>query len=75
MDKIFKEFDPSRKDHVEWLKLIHKTAKNMEKARLDVVFDNNPFSVKIKPIDIPEIQFVLDAKYTDAIFEKNAYIL
>ena len=75
MNKIINEFDPTRKNHVEWLRLVHQSAKKLEDVRLDVVVDNNPFGIKIKPIDIPEIQFVLDAKYTDAIFEKKAYIL
>lgn len=75
MNTIVQNFDPSMKEHVEWLYLIHKSAKNIENVRLDTIFDNNPFGVKVKPIDIPEIQFIMDAKYTDAIFEKKAYIL
>lgn len=75
MDTIIKKFDPSKKEHVVWLALVHRSAKNMGEYRMDVVFDNNPFGVKIKPMDIPEIQFMLDSKYADAIFEKKAHIL
>jgi len=75
MDKIFKNFNPKSIEHVKWLASIHKYAHNMEKSILDEIININPFDVKIKPLDIPEIQFVLDAKYVDAIFEKKAYIL
>ena len=72
MDRIIKNFDPRLPEHVEWLKNIHDAAKKMDTTW---VSNGNPFGVKIKPVDIPEIQFVLDAKYVDAIFEKKAYIL
>ena len=75
MDKVFKEFDPSLPEHVVWLKIIHDAAKNMDSGWIEKVSNGNPFGVKIKPMDIPEVQFVLDAKYVDAIFEKKAYIL
>ena len=75
MDRIIRNFDPSLPEHVEWLKIIHDAAKKMDVTWIDKVSNGNPFGVKIKSVDIPEIQFVLDAKYVDAIFEKKAYIL
>jgi len=75
MDQIIKKFNPQNEEHVKWLKTLHDGAKNLENVRLDTIADNNPFGVKIKPVNIPEVQFVLDAKYTDAIFEKKAHIL
>jgi hypothetical protein len=75
MDKIIKNFDSSVPAHVEWLKLIHDAAKKMDATWIEKVSKKNPFGVTIKPVDIPEIQFVLDAKYVDSIFEKKAHIL
>ena len=75
MDTIIKNFDSSSPEHVKWLANVHDCARNMEMSRLDKVVNKNPFGVVIKPLDIPEIQFVLDAKYVDAIFEKKAHIL
>tara|TARA_B110000977_G_C11058939_1_gene485169 strand:+ start:1125 stop:1352 length:228 start_codon:yes stop_codon:yes gene_type:complete len=75
MTSVVKLFDPSIQKHVEWLYLVHQTAKNLGDVRLEKVCNINPFGLTIKVMDIPEIQFLLDAKYTDAIFEKKAHIL
>ena len=75
MDTIIKKFDPTSPEHVKWLACVHMCARNMEKSRMDEVAKKNPFGIKINPLDIPEIQFVLDAKYVDAIFEKKAHLI
>ena len=75
MEKIFKNFNPNSMEHVKWLQCIHRYGHTMDVSTLNQINNTNPFIDKIKPLDIPEIQFVLDAKYVEAIFEKKAYIL
>ena len=75
MNNIINKFDPTSPEHVKWLACVHMSARNMEKMRMDEIANKNPFGVKINPLDIPEIQFLLDAKYVDAILEKKAHIL
>jgi hypothetical protein len=74
MKTIINNFDPQNEFHVRWLNLLSDTAQNMEKARLDQFCDNNPWDVKLNPLDIPQVHFCLALKYTEAIFKKQAWI-
>tara|TARA_B100000287_G_C20275553_1_gene639825 strand:- start:77 stop:328 length:252 start_codon:yes stop_codon:yes gene_type:complete len=76
---ITSEFDPSNEAHVMWLKKTSesfKAAMKGEKVDFMKAANNHPFSRKsqIAAPDWPEIHFPVSVKYTDAIFEKKAFI-
>ena len=54
MTSVVKLFDPSIQKHVEWLYLVHQTAKNLGDVRLEKVCNINPFGLTIKVMDIPD---------------------
>ena len=68
-------FNPKLESHVLWLKSLGETMKSMK--GMENVLSQNPFKMKIKPtqfLDVPEIHFVLAVKYTDALFQGEAWI-
>jgi|MDTC01.2.fsa_nt_gb hypothetical protein len=76
---VISEFDASNEDHVMWLKNTSqsfKSAMKGEKVDFMKAANNHPFSRKtqITAPDWPEIHFTVSVKYTDAIFEKKAFI-
>lgn len=74
MDKIIRNFDTTNSRHVLWLRNVHNMAKNLAEANLELLCNENPWGAKLRPIDIAELQFVLDAKYTEAVFDGKAFI-
>ena len=71
------KFDPTKKDHVEWLKAAGDSFKKSMREKNDFmkVVNENPISdEKINPQDWTQLHFVLAMKYTDAVFDGTAYI-
>jgi len=77
MSKFTTQFDPSMKEHVDWLQLCttHSEEPTPELAR---TWSNNPWNIGLsKPeqfFETAEIYFVLMAKYAKAVFKNSAYI-
>jgi len=74
MNHIVKNFDPMIEKHVMWLKKLHDETKNLSEGRLAEAVKENPFNKKVDPTSIPELHFVLSAKYTGAVLSKKAWI-
>ena len=78
MTKFTSRFDPSVKEHVEWLKLCtdHSEQPSPEIAR---TWTENPWGIGVSSpeefLQTAEIYFVLMAKYSKAVFKNEAYIL
>ena len=71
------KFDPTKKEHVEWLKAAGDSFKKSMREKNDFmkVVNENPISDdKINPQDWAQLHFVLAVKYTDAVFDGTAYI-
>jgi arsenate reductase-like glutaredoxin family protein len=71
------KFDPTKKEHVEWLKAAGDSFKKSMREKNDFmkVVNENPISDdKINPQDWAQLHFVLAMKYTDAVFDGTAYI-
>jgi arsenate reductase-like glutaredoxin family protein len=71
------KFDPTKKDHVEWLKAAGDSFKKSMREKNDFmkVVNENPISdEKINPQDWAQLHFVLAMKYTDAVFDGTAHI-
>jgi len=71
------KFDPTKKEHVEWLKAAGDSFKKSMREKNDFmkVVNENPISdEKINPQDWAQLHFVLAMKYTDAVFDGTAYI-
>lgn len=71
------KFDPTKKEHVEWLKAAGDSFKKSMREKNDFmkVVNENPVSdEKINPQDWAQIHFVLAMKYTDAVFDGTAHI-
>lgn len=68
---MFQEFDPSSKKHVEWLKKLIEA--DIEK-KIEVLKEN-PMKKELPPFDIIQTMFGLSMRYTQAVFNKTAYIL
>lgn len=65
-------FDPMSEAHVRWLKSV--ILADGVKKKTDCV-KNNPFGWKSDAGDLPQLLFVLSAKYTKALFENRAFII
>ena len=77
MGTLSLKFDPSKKEHAEWLKQAGDSFKKSMREKHDFMKDvnNNPISdEQIKPQDWAQLHFVLAMKYTDAVFDGSAYI-
>ena len=77
MGSLALKFDPSKKEHAEWLKQAGDSFKKSMREKHDFMKDvnDNPISdEKIKPQDLAQLHFVLAMKYTDAVFDGSAYI-
>ena len=77
MGSLSLNFDPTKKDHAEWLKRAGDSFKKSMREKHDFMADvnNNPVTdEKIKPQDWAQLHFVLAMKYTDAVFDGTAYI-
>ena len=77
MSSISFKFDPTKKDHVEWLKAAGDSFKKSMREKNDFmkVVNENPISdEKINPQDWAQLHFVLAMKYTDAVFDGTAHI-
>ena len=78
MSKFTSRFDPSVKEHVEWLKLCtdHSEEATPELAR---TWAENPWGIGVSTpeefLQTAEIYFVLMAKYAKAVFKNAAYTL
>jgi arsenate reductase-like glutaredoxin family protein len=71
------KFDPTKKEHVEWLKAAGDSFKKSMREKNDFmkVVNENPISdEKINPQDWAQLHFVLAMKYTDAVFDGTAHI-
>jgi hypothetical protein len=74
---VVKKFDPSKKEHVLWLRGINKgMAKVTEGEKCDVValMNVNPMGEKIDPVEFAYQHFTLCMKYTNAVFDGKAYV-
>jgi arsenate reductase-like glutaredoxin family protein len=77
MGSISLKFDPTKKEHVEWLKAASDSFKKSIREKNDFmkVVNENPVSdEKINPQDWAQLHFVLALKYTDAVFDGTAHI-
>lgn len=76
MEKIIREFDCNKKEHVMWLKSLHEAATNMSDGKsLWKTLNMNPFGIKIEnTLDIPGIHMTLATKYTGAVLSKKAWL-
>ena len=76
-----KQFDPTKKEHVEWLQKIDismSKASNQEKyGSVDFmkIVNDNPFGIKMtNPMEWAESHFQLCMKFTQAVFRGVAFI-
>ena len=76
-----KQFDPTKKEHVEWLQEIDVSmskASNQEKyGSVDFmkIVNNNPFGIKMtNPMEWAESHFQLCMKFTQAVVRGVAFI-
>lgn len=77
MGSVSLNFDPTKEEHVKWLKKAGDSFKKSMREKHDFMQDvnNNPVSEeKINPQDWAQLHFVLAMKYTDAVFDGSAYI-
>ena len=74
MDTILRKFDPKVREHVLFLKKLNDLSKNLSDGRIDDICENNPWTISVKPLDIPQLHFCLAAKYTDSVLSKTAWI-
>jgi arsenate reductase-like glutaredoxin family protein len=77
MSSLSFKFDPTKKEHVEWLKAAGDSFKKSMREKNDFmkVVNENPISdEKINPQDWAQLHFVLAMKYTDAVFDGTAHI-
>jgi arsenate reductase-like glutaredoxin family protein len=77
MSSLSFKFDPTKKEHVEWLKAAGDSFKKSMREKYDFmkVVNENPISdEKINPQDWAQLHFVLAMKYTDAVFDGTAHI-
>ena len=70
-ERMIQSFDPSNREHVEWLKKVFG-AETKNKIR---VLADNPLKKPMPDFDMVQIYFGLAAKYTQAVFNKTAVIL
>jgi hypothetical protein len=68
---MIQSFDPSNREHVEWLKKVFG-ADTKNKLKF---LKENPMNEDLPDFDMIQIYFGLAAKYTQAVFTKTAVIL
>lgn len=68
---MLKDFDPSNETHVRWLKKILEAD---IKDKVDVL-KNNPMKKELPPFEIIQIIFGLSMMYTQAVFNKTAFLI
>lgn len=77
MGSLALKFDPSKKEHAEWLKRAGDSFKQSMRGKCDfmkVVNDNPITDDVIAPQEWAQLHFVLAMKYTDAVFDGTAHI-
>jgi hypothetical protein len=68
---MFQEFDPSSKEHVEWLKKLVEADVDKKVE----ILKKNPMKKDIPPFEIIQVVFGLSMRYTQAVFKKTAYLI
>lgn len=77
MFSLVSKFDPTKEEHVMWLKRSSDGFKRSMREKYDfmtIVNDKTVCSDEVKPQDWAHLHFVLAVKYTDAVFDGTAYI-
>jgi hypothetical protein len=74
LEAILQTFDPKNSEHVMWLKKLGQVAKSMERSGLSELCEKNPWKVKLKQLDVPEVHFCLCVKYVEAVFNHTAFV-
>ena len=77
MGSLSLKFDPTKKEHAEWLKRAGDSFKKSMREKHNFMADvnNNPVTdEEFKAQDWAQLHFVLAMKYTDAVFNGTAYI-
>ena len=75
-----KQFDPTKKEHVEWLQKVDISmtkASNQKYGGVDFmkIVNDNPFGIKMtNPMEWAESHFQLCMKFTQAVFRGVAHI-
>jgi|FreactcultureFD7_1027221.scaffolds.fasta_scaffold00189_41 hypothetical protein len=69
-ERMIQSFDPTNREHVEWLKKVFG-AETKNKTK---VLGENPMRKPMPDFDMVQIYFGLAAKYTQAVFNKTAFI-
>ena len=75
-----KQFDPTKKEHVEWLQKVDiamTKASNQKYGGVDFmkIVNDNPFGIKMtNPMEWAESHFQLCMKFTQAVFRGVAHI-
>ena len=70
-NKMIKEFDPSIREHVVWLKKL-LDAKIEDKV---TILNENPMKMEMPPFEVIQIIFGLSMRYTQAVFNKTAVVI
>lgn len=75
------KFDPLNTEHVMWLEGMSRTmvgaGTGTKRVDLEKELKKNPMNIEISKehvLDFPQIHMVLAVKYTNAIFNKQAWI-
>lgn len=68
---LLQDFDPSKKEHVKWLKELV----NADLDKKVEILQKNPMKYEVPPFEVIHILFGLSARYTKAVFDKTAFIL
>lgn len=69
---MFEFFDPSDREHVEWLKKLVEADSLENKLRC---LADNPMKQSFQAMDAIHVIFGLCTRYTLAVFDKTAFIL
>jgi hypothetical protein len=75
--RMLSDFDPSKEDHVLWLKKAGDAFRESMTGKSDFMkaVSENPITEdSVTPIQWAQIHFGLAMKYTDAVFDGTAYI-
>ena len=77
LSEFSKAFDPSNKEHVEWLVKCTSKSEDISPDLLQQ-WKDNPFGIAIKDskdfLETAEIYFFVMSKYAKAVFKNEAYI-
>ena len=68
---MFQDFDPSNETHVRWLKKLVES--DLDK-KVEILNDN-PMKKEVPAFELVQILFGLSMRYTQAVFNKTAFIL